>query len=325
MIHHAGPAPGGATWTGAGGQPTYVNAGYAGQQFAQYSAPQQLQPQMQQQPQVAQTMAAPAQAASPIKYLPPTQHSGAMPAGGVTGAVPPPATPKMTTAAPLVGTAPSGAITTRIVSAGGQAVPTMPGQVMPQQATMPQQTTMSPQTTMQVRPSYGQVVSPQTSTQVVMTAKEQMLEQRVRELEQAVAQKDRQIKDLQGTLAKAGIKIGETRMSARSSPGRSASSGFRQLTGATPSSQYQAIDQDDPVDVRLEEFYNSTGSAVPFRRINKGFYRFGDTITELSIINHKLMARTEDGWNRGKSGPIEKFLMYYENIERERAGLPLEA
>ena len=28
---------------------------------------------------------------------------------------------------------------------------------------------------------------------------------------------------------------------------------------------------------------------------------------------------TEDGWNRSKFGPIEKFLMYYENIEREKA------
>jgi len=31
------------------------------------------------------------------------------------------------------------------------------------------------------------------------------------------------------------------------------------------------------------------------------------------------------GWNRGKFGPIEKFLMYYENIEREKAGIQLEA
>ena len=29
------------------------------------------------------------------------------------------------------------------------------------------------------------------------------------------------------------------------------------------------------------------------KRINRGFYRFGDTITELDIVNHKLMARTE--------------------------------
>ena len=28
-------------------------------------------------------------------------------------------------------------------------------------------------------------------------------------------------------------------------------------------------------------------------RINRGFYRFGDTILELNIINHKLMAKTE--------------------------------
>ena len=28
-------------------------------------------------------------------------------------------------------------------------------------------------------------------------------------------------------------------------------------------------------------------------RINRGFYRFGETILELNIINHKLMAKTE--------------------------------
>lgn len=32
----------------------------------------------------------------------------------------------------------------------------------------------------------------------------------------------------------------------------------------------------------------------PFEhRINRGFYRFGETILELNIINHKLMAKTE--------------------------------
>lgn len=87
---------------------------------------------------------------------------------------------------------------------------------------------------------------------------------------------------------------------------------------------YQVTDPNDSVDARLEEFYNSTGSAIPFVRINKGFYRFGETIVELRIINHKLMAQTEDGWNRGKFGPIEKFLMYYENIEREKAGIDVE-
>merc|ERR1719203_132708 len=88
--------------------------------------------------------------------------------------------------------------------------------------------------------------------------------------------------------------------------------------------RYMAEQQDDQIDVRLEEFYNTTGSAIQFRRINRGFYKFGDTTCELDIINHKLMARTEDGWNRGKFGPIEKFLMYYENIEREKADIPLK-
>merc|ERR1719272_2015644 len=98
-------------------------------------------------------------------------------------------------------------------------------------------------------------------------------------------------------------------------------SGFRKVGDSKPVIRYAAVAGDDPIDVRLEEYYNSTGSAIQFRRINRGFYRFGDSIVELDIINHKLMARTEDGWNRGKFGPIEKFLMYYENIEREKAGV----
>lgn len=153
------------------------------------------------------------------------------------------------------------------------------------------------------------------------------MEQRVRELEQIVEQKDEQIRELQAALAKSGVKpVATDRQRIRASPSKNAAaSGFQKLTGSKPQVRYTVADQNDPVDVRLEEFYNSTGSAVQFRRINHGFYRFGETIVELNIINHKLMARTEDGWNRGKFGPIEKFLMYYENIEREKAGIIPEA
>merc|ERR1719440_2392676 len=147
--------------------------------------------------------------------------------------------------------------------------------------------------------------------------REQALELRVRELEALLVQKEKTIQDLREQLGQKGGAKGTNK--ARS-PGRTGT-GFRKVSESKPTIRYVASDQDDPIDVRLEEFYNSTGSAIQFRRINRGFYRFGDSIVELDIINHKLMARTEDGWNRGKFGPIEKFLMYYENIEREKAGI----
>jgi len=160
------------------------------------------------------------------------------------------------------------------------------------------------------------------STYVRAGTREQALEQRVRELESLLNLKEKTIQDLQAALASAksggGKSMGNSHKSR--SPGRTGS-GFRKVSESKPVIRYTATDQDDPIDVRLEEFYNNTGSAIQFRRINRGFYRFGDSIVELDIINHKLMARTEDGWNRGKFGPIEKFLMYYENIEREKAGI----
>mmetsp|Transcript_128119 Transcript_128119/g.226984 ORF Transcript_128119/g.226984 Transcript_128119/m.226984 type:complete len:337 (-) Transcript_128119:95-1105(-) len=153
------------------------------------------------------------------------------------------------------------------------------------------------------------------------SAREQVLEKRVRELEMMVNQKDQKIQELTNMLEKQGVRVPKINNSSKKhSPGRS-NSGFRKVSDSKPVMTYTATDQDDPIDVRLEEFYNSTGSAIQFRRINRGFYRFGDSIVELNIINHKLMARTEDGWNRGKWGPIEKFLSHYENIEREKAGI----
>jgi len=149
-----------------------------------------------------------------------------------------------------------------------------------------------------------------------VSARELALEAKVRQLEQTLAEKDAEIQDLRSTLANARQAI-PPRNSARGPPGRSGS-GFRRSQDSSPVIKYQAVDQDDPIDIRLEEFYNTTNSAIPFKRINKGFYRFGDSVVELEIINHKLMAKTEDGWNRGKFGPVERFLTYYEDIERER-------
>jgi hypothetical protein len=154
------------------------------------------------------------------------------------------------------------------------------------------------------------------------------LEARVRELELMVNQRDEQIRELQArndTKPSARTANGAVAMTKKGRSPIRGGTGFRKVMDSKPAHLYSAVDVDDAVDVRLEEFYNSTGSQIMFRRINRGFYRFGETIVELEIINHKLMARTEDGWNRGNAGPIEKFLMYYENIEREKAGIPLEA
>jgi len=153
-------------------------------------------------------------------------------------------------------------------------------------------------------------------------SREQVLEKKVRDLEALLNSKEKTIQDLQGAvIAARGSNMMNGGKSKSRSPGRNSGSGFRKLSASKPTVRYQAADQDDPVDVRLEEFYNATGSAIPFHRINRGFYRFGETIVEVDIINHKLMARTEDGWNRGKFGPVEKFIGYFENIEREKAGI----
>jgi len=179
--------------------------------------------------------------------------------------------------------------------------------------------------------SFQQIMVPRTMAGPVTVAaptpmrQDQALLQKIHDLESALDQKDKYIKELQACMSKNGVKMpAKTAAQKARSPGRSPSGAIPKVADSRPSIQYGAIDQEDPIDVRLEEFYNATGSAIQFRRINRGFYRFGETTCELDIINHKLMARTEDGWNRGKYGPIEKFLMFYENIEREKAGISLE-
>ena len=42
----------------------------------------------------------------------------------------------------------------------------------------------------------------------------------------------------------------------------------------------------------------------------------------LSTCGQSIHA-SQDGWNRSKFGPIEKFIMYYENIEREKVVAPV--
>lgn len=283
---------------GAPGQPTYANNAYAPGKAAY---PQYMPAQAQ--PKVAQTMPlpVPAKAPAPALYQPAAQQGLASltKPGVAVATLPPPASPKQISPAPVgaFGTSPAAQGAATRVVAGVQPVAAV-RQVVTQQGAM--QATAS------------------------VTVREQVLERRLHELERELAQKDRTIKELQAALSKAGIKAPSSVMSVRS-PGRAGNSAaLRSVAGGAPIHRYQAVDQDDPADVRLEEFYNATGSAIPFQRINKGFYRFGEQICELQVINHKLMSRTEDGWNRGKFGPIEKFLMHYENIEREKGGIPLE-
>lgn len=312
MIHHATahnlPMP---VQSFVGG--VRLGGSFQGQQFPQYASAQTFQGQPSPQPQ-AQPVQQLQQLQQLQKPAAPAANSTGV-AAGAPAAVPataPPITPKVQTTSPA--TFDATAAGTRLLASGA----------------LPQGTIQGGATQMPVRAFTGQPILPGQMMPAAggATSREQALEQRVRELEQLLSSKDEQIKDLQASLAlaKPGAKAisngvgGNIGMVPKArSPNRTACSGSKPLV------KYTAQDQDDPVDVRLEEFYNSTGSAVQFRRINRGFYRFGDTIAELDIINHKLMARTEDGWNHGKMGPIEKFLMYYENIEREKAGIVPEA
>ena len=72
-------------------------------------------------------------------------------------------------------------------------------------------------------------------------------------------------------------------------PEKVGSGGFRKVSQSQPAVPYEAIDQatpllcpqkgdpptdncrskEDPIDLRLEEFYNGTGSAIPFQRPEK--------------------------------------------------------
>lgn len=152
--------------------------------------------------------------------------------------------------------------------------------------------------------------------------REMQLEKRVVELELLLRQKDTVITNLQNELKKAGV---NSKVVNQKSKPTSPMAHKSQMIDAKPTVLYEAVTRNDPVDVRLEEFYNSTNSAIQFQRINRGWYKFGSTLVELEIVNHKLMAKTDEGWNRGKYGDIEKFLCTFEPIEREIAGIPFDA
>lgn len=269
-----------------------LSSSLAGQQFPQYIGQQPMQAAQLQRP--AQTQPAQLQQVQQVQQVPVQQAQAPQIQQLQQAMAPPKATtpvyPGQTTAIAPGTTITSGVLPGTTIMQGGSlgAVSMLGGQPMTMQ-TLQQQ---------------------------------QGLEARVRELEAIVEHKDEQIKELQALLTKAGVKQARGVKTVSKTVG---ASGFQKITGSKPQVRYTVADPNDPVDIRLEEFYNGTGSAVQFRRINHGFYRFGETIVELSIINHKLMARTEDGWNRNKFGPVEKFLMYYENIEREKAGIIPEA
>lgn len=156
------------------------------------------------------------------------------------------------------------------------------------------------------------------------------LEQKAKELEALCAERDQTIAMLRAQILEVRGGEGATERSRRTrsaspqaSGRRSGSTSPRGRGGRAPDDAptgpvvpYRVVAPTDDIDVRLEEFYNKTNSAVPFKRINRGFYKFGGTLVELDIVNLKLVARTEDGWNRGKFSAIERFLQVYEEIER---------
>jgi len=290
------------------------------QQYQQSAAPAQAyggmqqaqaRPQFMSQPQAAQAYGG-ATAAQPQAY----QQQGIASQGVRTAGQPQPY-------AGYPGAAqPQSVLGTAAMTAGAQVAQpraAAPVQVQGQQAPWGSQTMTQQGAAIPAAPMMGQTgLNVQAAP---MGRGQAALEQRVRELESLVSLKEETIQDLRSQLAATGKNSNQKGVNMKSRSPGPGGSGFRKVQDSQPVVRYNARDGSDPIDVRLEEFYNSTGSAIQFRRINRGFYRFGDSTVELDIINHKLMARTEDGWNRGKFGPVEKFLMYYENIEREKAGV----
>jgi len=80
----------------------------------------------------------------------------------------------------------------------------------------------------------------------------------------------------------------------------------------------------DEIDGRLYEFLERADHDLLFRRLNRGWYSFrnkgdrgppsNDRSVEISIVNGKLMMRLEPsthepGWNNGKLGTIERFVV----------------
>lgn len=145
------------------------------------------------------------------------------------------------------------------------------------------------------------------------------LEQQLQEVRQALAAKTAYVKRLEGTpvpsrVARTAAAPKEVFAAPERRPVPTEAMNLS-VQGIEPPIPYHAFAMTDPIDVQLESTYNQTACTIPFKRINKGFYHFGSTKVEMEMVNHKLMARTEDGWNRGKFGPIERFMQYFEPME----------
>jgi len=141
-------------------------------------------------------------------------------------------------------------------------------------------------------------------------------------LQESIVRKDQQIRDLQATVARRQRTLTSSLESAvmkNRSFGRG--SDYGPLFEGQPASAYRCVAQDDPVDLHMQEFYNSTSSCVPLKRINAGLYKFGKKQVSIKLTGSKLLACTEDDWNNGKYGSMMKFIASFENSERDRMGV----
>jgi hypothetical protein len=144
------------------------------------------------------------------------------------------------------------------------------------------------------------------------------LEQQLQEVRAALAAKTAYVKRLEGAPAPRPMRAAAAPKEVFAAPERRpvpTEAMNLSVGGIEPPIPYHSVAPTDPIDVQLESTYNQTACTIPFKRINKGFYHFGSTKVEMEMVNHKLMARTEDGWNRGKFGPIERFMQYFEPME----------
>lgn len=169
--------------------------------------------------------------------------------------------------------------------------------------------------------------------QAAISAKEKEIRDLRRQNDQVAAQYDRQIKEVRDALvaktqqaarlearARSGVPMAlEDEPKRRALPAprpqvpRKSGPVFAPAMGV-PSAPHMPV-KGCEIDQKLADIYNQTASSIPFKRINKGCYLFGTLQVDVQIINHKLMVRSDDGWNRGNFGPVEKFIHANEHSE----------
>lgn len=107
----------------------------------------------------------------------------------------------------------------------------------------------------------------------------------------------------------------------QASPVRGSPGGGR---GGSGTARRKGITEDE-VDAKLNDYLASSPHCrLEFRRLNRGWYEFRridddrpeTCCVEMSMVNGKLMVRLEptthdSGWNHGKLGPIDRFVMVY--------------